>query len=65
MDPEDTVPPEAPITERCYEQPEPEHEAFGPIVRRVTFLPEPLSGYTQTEGDLFDLASEDLEDDQP
>lgn len=56
MDPEDTVPPEAPITERCYTQPEPEHEPFGPqeySIRRATFLPTP-----------FDLSSEDLEDDQ-
>lgn len=66
VDPDDTQPCPPPAdTERCYNMPEPEHEPFGPVVRRVTFLPEPLSGYTQTEGDLFDLASEDLEDDQP
>ena len=51
-----------PPTERDYTMPEPEHEAFGPIVRPVTFLRGPLL----PSGDLllFDLASEDLEDDQ-
>ena len=72
MDPDDTdkmlafastVPCPPPDTERCYSMPEPEHEPFGPIVRPVTLFP--TVAYTQTEvdvSDLFDLSSEDLDD---
>jgi len=55
VDPDDTQPCPPPAdTERCYTQPEPEHEAFGPAeysIRRATFLPT------------FDLSAEDLDDD--
>lgn len=76
-----TVPPEAPDTERCYAQPEPEHEPFA-IFRPVTFLPQPLdaeqayadairkaidvenaANHRMSELMLFDLSSEDLDDD--
>lgn len=54
MDPDDTLPPEAPVTEPCPTLPDPSHEGFGieyPL-RRVTFLPEPL----------YDLSSEELDE---
>ena len=57
-DPDDTIPCPAPDTEPCPPVlEEPEHEPFA-IVRPVTFLPQVV-----VEDDLFDLASEDLDDD--